>query len=119
MLDRPSADAEAPVPMRRSRWPRRVVTGLTDNDALNIGAILAILRRRKLLLLGSILLCPLLAWLALSQITPLYTATGTLIYDQAEYKLRELQSILRADPITDAVMATQAEVLRGMPVVER
>ena len=33
--------------------------------------------------------------------------------------MRELQSILRADPITDAVMATQAEVLRGMPLVEQ
>lgn len=119
MLDRPSADAEAPVPMRQNRWPRRAVTGLVDSGALNTDAILAILRRRKLPLLASILLCPLLAWLALSQITPRYTATGTLIYDQAEYKLRELQSILRANPITDAVMATQAEVLRGMPVVER
>ena len=30
-----------------------------------------------------------------------------------------MQSILRIDPITDAVMATQAEVLRGMPVIEQ
>ena len=30
-----------------------------------------------------------------------------------------MQSILRVDPITDAVMVTQAEVLRGMPVIEQ
>ena len=63
--------------------------------------------------------CPLLTYVAISQFTPRYTATGTLLYDASEYKLRELQSILRVDPITDAVMATQAEVLRGMPVVEQ
>ncbi len=33
--------------------------------------------------------------------------------------MRELQSILRVDPITDAVMTSQAEVLRGMLVVEQ
>ena len=62
------------------------------------------------------LLCPLLAYVAITQLTPRYTATGTLIYDASESKVREMQSILRVDPITDAVMATQAEVLRGMPV---
>ena len=65
------------------------------------------------------LLCPLLAYVAITQLTPRYTATGTLLYDASEYKVRELQSILRVDPITDAVMASQAEVLRGMPVVEQ
>ena len=90
-----------------------------DRTALNGAAVLAILRRRKWLLLASILLCPLLAYVAITQLTPRYTATGTLLYDASEYKLRELQSILRVDPITDAVMASQAEVLRGMPVVEQ
>ena len=42
-----------------------------------------------------------------------------LVYDTSELKLREMQSILRVDPITDAVMATQAEVLRGMPIIEQ
>ena len=65
------------------------------------------------------LLCPLLAYVAITQLTPRYTATGTLIYDASESTVREMQSILRVDPITDAVMATQAEVLRGMPVIEQ
>ena len=42
-----------------------------------------------------------------------------MIYDASESTVREMQSILRVDPITDAVMATQAEVLRGMPVIEQ
>jgi capsular exopolysaccharide synthesis family protein len=83
------------------------------------GSFFAILRRRKWWLLIPVLLVPLLTYVALAQFTPRYTATGTLLYDLSEYKVRELQSILRLDPITDAVMLSQAEVLRGMPVVEQ
>jgi capsular exopolysaccharide synthesis family protein len=87
--------------------------------APNAATVLAIVRRRRWLLLACVLLCPLLTYVAILQITPLYTATGTLLYDASEYKLRELQSILRMDPITDAVMTSQAEVLRGLPVIEQ
>jgi capsular exopolysaccharide synthesis family protein len=82
-------------------------------------AVLSMLRRRMLPLFASIVLVPLLTYVAVGQITPLYTASGSLLYEDSEYKVRELQSILRVDPITDAVMVTQAEVLRGMPIVEQ
>ncbi|HTI84165.1 MAG TPA: polysaccharide biosynthesis tyrosine autokinase [Acetobacteraceae bacterium] len=91
----------------------------SEAAALNGAAVLAILRRRKLPLLTSIVLCPFLTFIALSQLSPRYTASGTLLYDNAEYKVRELQSILRVDPITDAIMVSQAEVLRGIPVIEQ
>ncbi len=114
MLDRIAADTKPPIAQRdRALQPLTVAEPATLTGA----ALLAILRRRKLALLLPVLLMPLLTYIALSRITPLYTATGTLLYDPAEYKLRELQSILRVDPITDAVMASQAEVLRGLPVV--
>ena len=116
MLDRPTGTPHPPAMGRRER-PR---AGLASDAAIPDGAaILAILRRRKWLLLAPMLLCPLLAYIALSQFNPLYTATGTLLYDANGYNVRELQSILRVDPITDAIMASQAEVLRGMPVVEQ
>jgi succinoglycan biosynthesis transport protein ExoP len=116
MLDRPTGITDASSTARHERQPheRERQTGV-----LSAATILAILRRRKGPFLASIVLCPLLAFVALSQLTPKYTATGTLLYDSAEYNVRELQSIMRVDPITDAVMATQAEVLRGMPVVEQ
>jgi polysaccharide biosynthesis transport protein len=116
MLDQPAGTPHPPAMGRRER-PR---AGLASDAALPDGAaILAILRRRKWLLLAPILLCPLLAYIALSQFNPRYTATGTLLYNADGYNVRELQSILRVDPITDAIMASQAEVLRGMPVVEQ
>ena len=117
MLDRSVAVPPAPPFARRDRSQARAPGDASDQAILSGTAILAILRRRKLALLVPILLMPLLAYAAVSRITPLYTASGTLLYDASEYKLQELQSILRVDPITDAVMATQAEVLRGMPVV--
>jgi polysaccharide biosynthesis transport protein len=119
MLDRPAVAPQAPLSSRRDRSQWRAPAEGHDRSALSGAAVIAILRRRMLPLLASILLVPLLSYVAISQMTPLYTATGTLLYDASEYKLRELQSILRADPITDAVMATQAEVLRGMPLVEQ
>ena len=119
MLDRPAGVPQAPPSSWRDRSQWRAPAEGHDRPALSGAAVIAILRRRKLSLLASILLVPLLSYVAISQITPLYTATGTLLYDASEYKLHELQSILRADPITDAVMATQAEVLRGMPLVEQ
>ncbi|MGC1411982.1 MAG: AAA family ATPase [Acetobacteraceae bacterium] len=116
MLDRPAGTPHPPAMGRRER-PQ---AGLASDAATPDGAaILAILRRRKWLLLAPMLLCPLLAYVALSQFNPRYTATGTLLYDANGYNVRELQSILRVDPITDAIMASQAEVLRGMPVVEQ
>src|SRR5690242_7967232 len=116
MLDRPAGTTAASRTARSEGMPR-------DRDpeavALSSAAVLAILRRRRLPLLTSIVLCPVLTFIALGQLTPRYTASGTLLYDNAEYKVRELQSILRVDPITDAIMASQAEVLRGMPVIEQ
>ncbi|HEY2617759.1 MAG TPA: AAA family ATPase [Acetobacteraceae bacterium] len=119
MLDRPETATQPPAMVRRDRWTARAGGDAGGSEGLNGTAVLAILRRRKWLLLASMLLCPLLAYVAIRQLTPRYTATGTLLYDASEYKPRELQSILRVDPITDAVMASQAEVLRGMLVVEQ
>ncbi len=116
MLDRPAGSTDATPTARRDRSAQRLALEQSEASALNGAAVLAILRRRKWLLLASILLCPLLTVLAISQMTPRYTATGTILYDPSDYKLQELQSILPIDPITDSVMATQAEVLHSMPV---
>jgi capsular exopolysaccharide synthesis family protein len=77
------------------------------------------LRRHQWRLIASVLLIPLAAALALHATTPRYTATGTLLYDPPAYRMAELQSILRADPISDDVMASQAEVVHGLKIAER
>ncbi|HTW70433.1 MAG TPA: AAA family ATPase [Acetobacteraceae bacterium] len=87
-------------------------------EPLSPRLVFAALRRRRLILLANFLLWPLFAFIAIKQVTPHYTAVGTLIYEPSEYKVRELQSILQTDPTTEAVMASQAEILRGLRVVE-
>jgi polysaccharide biosynthesis transport protein len=81
--------------------------------------VIGILRRHQWRLLAAVVLVPLAAAIALHATTPLYTATGTLLYDPPAYRLAELQSILRVDPITEDVMASQAALLRGLKIVER
>jgi capsular exopolysaccharide synthesis family protein len=119
MLDQPAGTDSTSSTARRDRSRARLAAGLGEATAVDGAVVLAILRRRKWILLASIVLCPLLAYVAITQLTPRYTATGMMIYDASESTVREMQSILRVDPITDAVMATQAEVLRGMPVIEQ
>ena len=117
MLDKPAGPANAAPPTGRSRVALRgpALPDATPGIALLFGS----LRRRRLPLLACILLVPLLAAIAISRVTPRYTATGALIYEPSEYKSRELQSILRVDPTTEAVMASQAEILRSLRIAAR
>lgn len=113
MTARTEAD---PVPRQERQRPE----ANTDHGELpSLAAVWAALRRRKWIFLGFALLVPLTALLALGRVTPRYTATGALIYEPSEYKLRELQSILRADPTTEAVMASQAEILQSLHIAQR
>jgi len=118
MLDRPAGSATAAPAPNRGRnaagdrpEPRA--------DALSPRALLAAFRRRRVALLANILLWPLFALIAVKQVAPQYTAVGALVYEPSEYKVRELQSVLQVDPTTEAVMASQAEILRGLHVVQR
>lgn len=116
MLDSPADTAGAePVPVRRGISLRMAPV----DEGLNVRAALAVLRRRKLPLLACVVLVPLCALLAIRQMTPRYTAIGALIYEPSQYKVRELQSILQADPTTEAVMASQAEILQSLKIAQR
>ena len=77
------------------------------------------LRQRRITLIAVIVLVPLCAYLTLRRITPLYIASGTLIYEPSEYKVRELQSILREDPTNEAMMASQSEILHSLHIAQK
>ena len=81
-------------------------------------ALFAVLRRRLAAFLACATLIPTLAALALHRLPPRYTATGTLIYEPDAFKPRQMQSILRTGRITAAVMASQAQVLSGLRLIE-
>lgn len=115
MLQQPAGAASAPS---RAGRPQRDAAPDAP-PPLDPAMLRAILRRRLGPFLAVLLAVPLLAWLALSHLVPRYTASGTLLYDPSAYAAPELRSILRRDPINEAVMASQAEVLRGLTIAER
>jgi len=47
---------------------------------------LAAIRQHRYLLAAIVILLPFSAWIALHQTTPLYTATGSLVYQATEYQ---------------------------------
>jgi uncharacterized protein involved in exopolysaccharide biosynthesis len=102
MLDRPAEIAGSTVAPTREPLPPTLALPAREN----LGGFLAAIRQRRAILIATIILVPLCAWLTLRRITPLYTATGSLIYDPSEYKQRALQSILREDPTTESMMAS-------------
>jgi succinoglycan biosynthesis transport protein ExoP len=118
MLDRAAEIPGATAPPNREPLPQPPgrPRGLSRE---NLGGFLLAIRQRRATLIATILLVPLCAYLTLRRITPLYTATGSLIYDPSEYKPRELQSILREDPTTESMMASQAEILQSLHIAEQ
>ncbi len=75
--------------------------------------LLSAIRQRRWSLVWTILAVPFSAFLVLQQIPPQYTATGSLIYQASDY-----QGTLRQDPITEATMASQAEVLQSLRIAQ-
>ncbi|MDE2005711.1 MAG: AAA family ATPase [Rhodospirillales bacterium] len=112
------AEPEAGPPARRAGILALARPGALDPAPPNWRGLIAALRRRIAVFLACVLAIPTLAALALHRTTPLYTATGTLIYEPNAFKPRELQSILRHDRITEAVMASQAQMLAGLRLIE-
>lgn len=82
-------------------------------------ATIGIFQRHLWAFLLVALLLPTCAWIAIQRTTPRYTASGSLIYEPSDYKIRELESILRTDPTSEAVMTSQAEVLQSLKIAQR
>lgn len=118
MLETPARRPEAaPVP---DHGPRHVAPDPRRGAGRDsVAGFIAAIRQRRITLAAAIVLVPLCAWLTLQNVTPLYTATGSLIYEPSGYRLRELQSILREDPTTEGMMASQAEILQSLHIAQR
>lgn len=79
----------------------------------------AVLARQLWAILLPACLMPLLGVVALSRMPTLYTATGTVLYDPVGYTPDVLQSILKTDPTTDTVVASQAAILSSLAIAQR
>ncbi|SDC81025.1 GumC family protein [Belnapia rosea] len=119
MLDRP-VESRPPSNERKPqlRTPAPVATPI-EPEGLTVTALLAALRRRRLVLVLCALLFPIAAFIAAKQLTPRYTATATVMFEPTDYSARELQSILRDETTTDAVLASQVDVIRSLSIARR
>ncbi|TCZ57950.1 tyrosine-protein kinase domain-containing protein [Roseicella aquatilis] len=110
---RPAAD-ERPGPR-----PPGSAAAPIEPDGTTITALLAVLRRRRWVLMLCILLFPLLAWTAAWQMTPRYTAAATVMFEPADHAARDPQGILRDETTAGAVLASQVEAIRSLSVARR
>jgi succinoglycan biosynthesis transport protein ExoP len=78
-----------------------------------------VLARQLWMIVIPALLVPALGFLAIARMPLLYTAIGTVIYDPAGYAPDLLQSILKTDPTTDAVVASQGAILGSLSIAHR
>jgi succinoglycan biosynthesis transport protein ExoP len=118
MLDRPVAETRPPAerrPPARSTPPGPAI----EPEGLNLSALIGALRRRRTVLLICVVLFPVIALIAAKNLTPRYTAATTVMFEPTEYAARELQSILRDESTTDAVLASQVEIVRSLSVARR
>ncbi|MGG5822249.1 GumC family protein [Falsiroseomonas sp. HW251] len=116
MLDRPVAEPRPPVDRRPVSRP---VAPPIEPEGLNLTALLGALRRRRTVLVACLVLFPILALVAAKNLTPRYTASSTVMFEPTEYAARELQSILRDESTTDAVLASQIEIVKSLSVARR
>ncbi len=114
-LPDPMFGRTAPIASPRVVHP----AGLDRTSGLSPGAAFQVLRRRRLVFALSLVGIPALAWIALQQAVPRYTAAAMVLYEPTAYAARELQSVLRADPTTEPVISSQAEIVRGLPIAAR
>jgi capsular exopolysaccharide synthesis family protein len=118
MLDRPVAESRPPAdrrPAARTAPPPPAI----EPEGLNVTALIGALRRRRGVLLACLLLFPIVALVASKNMTPRYTAATTVMFEPTEYAARELQSILRDESTTDAVLASQVEIIRSLSIARR
>ncbi|GGC37467.1 protein-tyrosine kinase [Siccirubricoccus deserti] len=118
MLDRP-VESRPPSDKRPNLRTPTPVAAPIEPEGMTVAALIAALRRRRWVLILCALLFPIAAYVAAKQLTPRYTASTTVMFEPTDYAARELQSILRDETTTDAVLASQVEVIRSLSVARR
>ena len=120
MLD----DAEGRDPSHLARrWATgadaRSLAPASPSPFAGVEQLRGVIARQLWMIVIPSLLVPALGFLAIARMPMLYTATGTVIYDPAGYAPEVLQSILKTDPTTDAVVASQGAILASLSIAHR
>ncbi|WP_203290878.1 polysaccharide biosynthesis tyrosine autokinase [Maricaulis parjimensis] len=83
------------------------------SDLIDLGALIAILRRRLWTLLSSSLLVFLLVVLVTLQLTPRYTATAQVAIEVRQSQVIDFEAVMSGLPPDSAAVDTEVEILRS------
>jgi capsular exopolysaccharide synthesis family protein len=90
---------------------------------VTLALLLRMIKRRKWLLIFTMAVIPLLAFVATSNTTPLYTASTDVLLEPQQLEIADIESILTQAAPSGEVVASQIEVLSsralGAQVIER
>lgn len=88
---------------------------------MTVTALIAALRRRRWVLILCAILFPAVAFIAAKNLTPRYTASTSVLYESQSYQDPIIRGggALLPESTTDAVIASQVEVIRSLSVMRR
>lgn len=120
LTDALSRDTGAPTRAGTPDLPWEQTTLQVD---VTLTLLLRMLKRRKWLLILTVLIVPLLTWIATLNMTPLFTASADVIVEPQPLNIANIESILVQAPAGSDVIASQIEILSsralGAQVIER
>lgn len=94
----------------RSRLPRRPSE---EADTVDVRALLAMVWRRRWMILGAMLGLGLLAWAITGQLTPVYTAQSKVMLDPRKAQIVNKEEVVQALDLSEQVVNGEAAVLRS------
>lgn len=89
------------------------------DDVIDLREIFAVLRRRKPVIVGCIVLVTLLASIVVFQLTPRYTATASVMLDTRHNQIVDMQSVLSGLQGDSAVIRSEVEVLKSRTLAQK
>jgi capsular exopolysaccharide synthesis family protein len=107
-------------PLRRqggARELRDVRLPQAENETL-LMMLVRVIQHRKWTILAAFLVLPVLTLLAISRVTPLYTAYETVLYEPKKANVIDLQAVLEPT-LTDATIESQIEIIKSRNVAQQ
>lgn len=91
----------------------------TESEGIDLRASLAVLWRRKVIIIGCAAVVMGLATTYIHQLTPLYTAQASLMLNQQQMQVIDIKNVLSGAQDNSAGVATQVEVLTSPTIAEK
>ena len=89
----------------------------TENETL-VMMLARVVQHRKWTILAAAVVLPILTFIAVSRLTPLYTAYETVIYEPKKTNVIDLQAVLEPS-LTNAAIESQIEIIKSRNIAQQ